>query len=202
MVSKGITIFPHTAMFNKYIRDWRRQTTNQNTWATYKTFFRRSHCEQRRAVTTAGKGGYTAAVQNVYGVTPLPLEEHQEVIDNLNTIFQGMQTHSYKLERMEQYNAVLTSSKSAVMAHLTQTTVAMNAIQAQINILSSSRTNQTRSNRKYHCWSCGINYTHRIKPCSAKKLGHWEEVWYKKILVRSKKGCKWRVRGGNEWNLN
>ena len=47
-----------------------------------------------RAVTTAGKGGYTMAVQNIYSVLPPPTEEHYEAIDNLNTVIHGMQTQS------------------------------------------------------------------------------------------------------------
>ena len=39
-----------------------------------------------------------------------------------------MQTHSYDLEGMAQANAVLTRSKSAVMAQLKHMNVTMNAI--------------------------------------------------------------------------
>ena len=69
-------------MFNKNTRDWIRQTTYQNTWANYKTFFHQDHCDQRREVTTAGKGGYTAEAHKNYGVPPPPIEEHNKVIDN------------------------------------------------------------------------------------------------------------------------
>ena len=44
--------------------------------------FHQSHREQRRAVTTAGKGGYIAAVKNIYGLLPPPPEDHHKPIDN------------------------------------------------------------------------------------------------------------------------
>ena len=70
MVSKGINLLSQTKMFNEDIIEWRHQTINQKTWAQFKILFRQSHREQRKAVTTAGKGGYTVAVQNIYGVPP------------------------------------------------------------------------------------------------------------------------------------
>ena len=91
-MSKGITLLAQTGIFNDNICEWRRKTTDQNTWAKYKLFFHRAHWEQRRAVTTAGKGGYTVTVQNVYISPPPPPEEHHETIEDIQTIFQGMQT--------------------------------------------------------------------------------------------------------------
>ena len=38
MVSTVITNLSQTATFNKYIQEWRRKTTNLNTWAGFKTF--------------------------------------------------------------------------------------------------------------------------------------------------------------------
>ena len=52
-------------------------------------FFRWAYCKQRRSYTTAGKGGYTLAVQNIYVILSPPPEEHHEGIENLNTIVQG-----------------------------------------------------------------------------------------------------------------
>ena len=77
-------------------------------------------------------------------VYPLPPEEHHEVIDNLHTIIQGMQTQIYDLQGLAQANAVLTSSKTGVLAQLTQMTVTMNDMQAQLKTLKSTPTNQTR----------------------------------------------------------
>ena len=51
--------------FDKDIWDWHQQYANLKTWANFKTLFHRAHQEQRRVVTTAGEGGYTAAVQNI-----------------------------------------------------------------------------------------------------------------------------------------
>ena len=70
IVYKGITLLAQTATFNKDIREWRQHTTNIKTWDTFKTFFHKSHCEQRREFATAGKGGYTTAVKIIYGVPP------------------------------------------------------------------------------------------------------------------------------------
>ena len=92
----------------------------------FQDIFHQYHREQRISVTTTGKGVYTAAVQNIYGVPPPPPEEHHKAIDNLNIIFRVMQTQSYNMEILEQSNAVLTSSKSAFMAQLAQKTVTMN----------------------------------------------------------------------------
>ena len=92
MVSKGITLLDQTAMFNKDIREWRYKIIELKKWSNYKTFFHQSHCKHRRAFTTAGKGGYTLAVQNIYGVPAPPPEEHHEEVDHINTIFQVMYT--------------------------------------------------------------------------------------------------------------
>ena len=174
MVSKGITLLSQTDMFNKYIREWIHQ----------------SHDQKRRAFTATGKGKYTVAVQNIYGVPPPPTEDHHEAIDNLNAIIKGMQTQSCELEVMAKSNEVLTRSNSAFMEQFAQTTLTMNSIQAQIRILSSAPTNQTRSNRTYYFQSFRSNYTHGSKTQSAKKAGHQEEAYYKKRLGGRKKGCE------------
>ena len=79
------------------------------------------------------------------------------------------------------------------MAKLAHMTVTVNPIKAKLKILSSAATNQTRSKRKYYCWSCGRNYTHGSKICSAKKAGHQKESYSNKLLGGIKKGCEWRL---------
>ena len=101
-----------------------------------------------------------------------------------------MQTHSYGLEEMAQSDAVLTISNTVVMAQLAQITFTMNTMQAQLKALSTATTNQTRSKRKYYCWSYGSNYTHSSKTYSSKKAGHQYEAYYKEILVEIEKGCE------------
>ena len=91
--------------------------------------FHQYHREQGRAVTTTGKGGYKTAVQKIYGVPPPPPEQHNEEIDNLNTIVQGMHTQNYDLEGLAQSNTVLTRSNLAVTVQLAHMNVAMNDIQ-------------------------------------------------------------------------
>ena len=139
------------------------------------------------------KRGYTSTAQNIYSETPPSPEEHYEVIKDIQTIVQGMQTQGYELEGLAQANAVLTSSKYAVMAQFTHMTVTMNAMQSQKQILASAQTNQARPKIKFYCWSCRINLTDGIKPCSEKKAGHHNEVYYKKRVGGSEKECEWRL---------
>ena len=108
-------------------------------------------------------------VQNIYGVPPPPPEEHHEAIEYIQPIVQGIQKQSYELEGLAQGNTSLTRFNSAVMAKLAQITVAMKAMQAQMNTLASAKINQTRPNRKHYCWSCSSNYTHGSKTCLLKK---------------------------------
>ena len=135
MVSKGITLLAHTATFSKYIIEWRQQTNNLKTWSKFNKFDHQANSEQRRAVTTTGKGGYTVAVQNISGVMLPPPEENHEAIENLNNIVQGIQTQSFDLKGLAQSNAVLTISNSVVMEQLAQMNVTKNAMQAQLKTL-------------------------------------------------------------------
>ena len=104
-----------------------------------------------------------------------------------------MQMYSYELEGLAQANSVLTSSNSAVMAQLAQMNVTMNDMQAQLKILSLAPNNQTRSKRKYYCFSCRSNYTHGSKTWAANKAGRQEDAYYKTRLVGSEKGYEWRL---------
>ena len=132
-------------------------------------------------------------MQNVYGAPPPPLEEHHEAIEDIQKILQGMQTQIYDLEGLAQANAVLTISNSAVMAQLSQITVTMNAMQAQLKTLSYSQTNQARPKSKHYFWSCRSNYTHGSKTLSSNKAGHKDDAYYKKIMGGSEKVCEWRL---------
>ena len=89
---------------------------------------------------------------------------------------------SYDLELLAQSNAVLTSSKSAVMAQLAQMNVIMNAMPAQIKTFSLTTMNPTSTKSNFYCWSCGRNFTHGSKACLAKKMGHKEDANYKKLV--------------------
>ena len=132
-------------------------------------------------------------VHNIYGIPPPPQEDHHEAIDYLNTIVQGMQNQMYDIEVLAQANSVLTSSNSAVMAQLAQMTETMNAIQAQLNTLSATSTYSTIPKIKYHCWSCGRNFTHGRKALYSNKSGIQYEDYYKKILGGIKRGCVLRL---------
>ena len=69
------------------------------------------------------KRGVHRDIKKIYGAPPSSLEEHHELIEDIKTIVQVMQTQGYKLEGLAQANTVLTSSKSAVMAQLVHMTV-------------------------------------------------------------------------------
>ena len=144
MVSKGITLLAHTEIFNDDIREWQRQATENKTWKKFRIFFHQEYCKKRKAVTTAGKGGYTAVVHNIYGVPPPPPEEHHEAIDHIAKIVQGMQMQIHKLEGLAQANALLTSLNTAVMDQLSHMTVTMNNTQEKIKTLATAPKNQTR----------------------------------------------------------
>ena len=128
-------------------------------------------------------------MQNIYGATPPSLEEHNEMIEDIQTIMQVMQTQGCEPEVLAQSNTVLTSSNYAVMAQLAQLTVIMNAMQAQLKTLASAETNQVRPKIKFYCCSCGINFTRGSKTCASKKAVHQEEAYYKKRMGVSEKGC-------------
>ena len=66
------------------------------------------------------------------------------MIEDIQTIVQGMQTEGYDLEGLAKSNAVLTSSNFAVMSQLAQMNVTVNAMQAQLKTLASAQTNQAR----------------------------------------------------------
>ena len=74
MVSKGITLLYQAIKFKKDIREWRRQTTNNNTWENHNPFFHQAHREQRRSVTAAGKGD-TPREYRIFMVYRFPLQK-------------------------------------------------------------------------------------------------------------------------------
>ena len=89
-------------------------------------------------------------VQNIYILLTPPPKEHHNVIDNLNTIVQVMQTQNYELEVFAQANAGLTRSKSAVMEQLSYMTMTMNAMQVQLKTFSLAPTDLTRNKTKHY----------------------------------------------------
>ena len=78
------------------------------------------------------------------------------------------------------------------MSQLAQITVTMNAMQAQLKTLTSAQNSQARPKRKFYCWSYRRNFTHGWKTYAAKKGGHKEEAYHKKMMDGSEKGCEWR----------
>ena len=98
MTSKGITLLSQTRIFNDDIIERRRKSADLKTWEKYKLFFYQSHREQERAVTTAGKGGYTATVKNLRCTTALSRRapwgdlRHINCAGNANTRLQAIRT--------------------------------------------------------------------------------------------------------------
>ena len=145
ILSKGITLLEQTATFNNDIREWRQQPSELKTWAGFKIFFHCAHREQRHVVTTSGKGGYMAEVQNIYVMlTPAPPEEHNAEIESLCDITKGMQDQIFDMDELAQVNTVLTSTNTTGMAQLEQLKIAMGDIQAKIKTLISTTTKEKR----------------------------------------------------------
>eukprot|EP00978_Attheya_sp_CCMP212_P008919 scaffold21039_cov30-Attheya_sp.AAC.2 len=84
MVTKGITLLSNTTVFNEDIKQWRRKPATEKTWEIFKTHFQRAHKERRKAITTAGQGGYNATVNFIYGV---PTTEEPECFFFIITCF-------------------------------------------------------------------------------------------------------------------
>ena len=110
IVSKGVILLAQTYTLNEDVLEWQRQSAEINTCERLNTFFKRSHREQRIAITAEIKRGCTVVVQNIYSVTPPPSEEHHKYIEYLHTIVQGTQTQIYEQEGLAQSNKVLASS--------------------------------------------------------------------------------------------
>ena len=71
-------------------------------------------------------------MQNIYSVTTTdPTGDHNEAIESLQAITQGMQYQQYEIDLMAQENAVLIRTNSAVMAQLLQLTKATEEIKSQ-----------------------------------------------------------------------
>ena len=64
------------------------------------------------------------------------------------------------------------------------------AMHAQLKTLALAQDNQARPKRKFYCWGFSINFTHGIKTCSENKAVNQEEVYYKKRIGGSEKGCE------------
>ena len=69
-------------------------------------------------------------MKKIYGAPPPSSEEHHKVIEDIQTILQGMRAQGYEMEGLAKAKAVLTRLNSAVMAQLEQMTVTTNAMQA------------------------------------------------------------------------
>jgi hypothetical protein len=193
LISKGITLLSNTAVFNDDIKDWNRQDSKDKTWANFKTHFQRAHRERRKAVTTAGQGGYNASVHNVYGYNATVNnvygnaddEAHralqQAAADSLSTIAGGMADNQTNLTELSQANAVLTASNTTMAAQMAQLMSGMQLLQTQMaqNTAGNGGKGSTGNGRRNnpnplpwaYCWSHG-KCKHTGAVCQKKKEGH------------------------------
>ena len=136
----------------------------------------------------AGKGGYTAAFQNIYSVpSPAPPEEHNVSIESLHVIAQCLQYQRHKVDGIVQANEFLTSTKTDVMVQLAQLTSAMGDMQAKIKTLSSTT---TKPKMRYYCWICDSNPKHGSRQLPTKRFGHREKSYHRNSMEGGEKFCE------------
>ena len=103
MVLKRITLISQTAVFDDNIMKWRRWPTSQNMWDDFNVFFHHMYQKQQRTTTMAIKGGYAVELQNLYGVPPpAPPENHNNKIEYMHTIAQGMKDQQHEMDHPTQ----------------------------------------------------------------------------------------------------
>ena len=92
------------------------------------------------------KRGIHRRSTKIYDVPPTPTENHNGAIYNIHIIFQGVYNQRYKLEGLAQDNIFLTSLNTWLMEELSQMTVTMNAMQAQVKIfiIGSNKPNKVQ----------------------------------------------------------
>jgi hypothetical protein len=190
LISKGITLLSNTAVFNDDIKDWNRLNATEKTWANFKSHFQRAHRERRKAVTTAGQGGYNASVHNVYGYNATVNNVYgnaeddavralqQAATDSLSTIAGGLADNQTGLAELAQANAVLTATNTTMAAQMAQLMSGMQLLQTQMAAgpaAAPSAGNGRRNNPNplpwAYCWSHG-KCKHSGKDCKKKKDGH------------------------------
>ena len=129
-------------MFNQDIQDWQRLPVAQRTWQHFQTFFQQSHKELRKTVTTAGQGGYNAAVNNMYGsVIHQAFPQKQEATDNLGQIIQGISDQQNQINKFSQANSMMQQNNSTVLT-------TMNAMMKQIQDLRDQLDKKKTGTRK------------------------------------------------------
>jgi len=194
MVTKGITLLANTAVFNDDIKQWRRTPDNEKTWEKFKSYFHRAHKERRKAITTAGQGGYNAKANSIYGVPTT--EEHEAQLDlqeraaeSLETISDGLSTHQDSISELTQANAVLTNNNTTMAAQMAQMMQQMQTLQLLVSqshghaaAPAAAPPTGGGGNRKRrqplpydYCWSHG-KCKHSSKTCTIRKEGHKEEA--------------------------
>ena len=129
LISKGVTLLADTAIFNQNIQDWQRLPVAQKIWQHFQTSFQQAQKELRKTVTTAGQGGYNAAVNNVYGsVIHQAFPQEQDATDNLGQIIQAISDQQNQTNKFSQVNSMMQQNNSTLLT-------TMNAMMEQIQDL-------------------------------------------------------------------
>eukprot|EP00978_Attheya_sp_CCMP212_P034432 scaffold144089_cov66-Attheya_sp.AAC.1 len=206
MVTKGITLLSNTAVFNKDIKQWHRKLETEKTWEVFNTHFQRAHKERRKAITTAGQGGYNVTVNSIYGVQSTEerdatLDLQERAAESLETISDGLSSHQDSISELTQANAVLSNNNTTLAAQMTQMMQQMQTLQ-----LLASQSHAPAAappaapaggggiHHKRHqplpydyCWSHG-KCKHSSKTCTLRKEGHTGEATQTKKMGGSMYG--------------
>lgn len=188
LISKGITLLRQTAVFNGDICRWKALPAAEKTWENFKRFFHRVHKENRKATVTAGEGGYSATVNNIFGtgnVTVNNIAVHcdnntgqilsEETTNNINMIADGILHHSSSIQELQQANAVLTNTNSMIMQQLQMIAAQLHQLQ-QNQQHTKPKQGSDRQNGFKYCWTCGRQKDHWSNRCPNPKEGHIKNV--------------------------
>ena len=88
------------------------------------------------------------------------------------------------MDVLAQASSILTSYNTEVMAKLTQFTVTMGEMQAQMKKMITKQT------RNFYCWSHGRNFKNVIHICRNKKAGSKNDTHYMNRLGGRNKVCE------------
>eukprot|EP00978_Attheya_sp_CCMP212_P007160 scaffold16656_cov42-Attheya_sp.AAC.3 len=189
------------AVFNEYIKQWRRKPETEKTWEVFKTHFQRAHEEWHKAITTSGQGGYNATVNSIYGVPTTEeqdaqLDLQERAAKSLETISDSLSTHQDSISQLTQANAVLSNNTTTLAAQMAQMMQQMQTLQILVSQSNGpapappplaapplaappaggGRHHKHRQPLPYdYCWSHG-KCKHSSKTCMIRKEGHKEEA--------------------------
>eukprot|EP00978_Attheya_sp_CCMP212_P005970 scaffold13447_cov59-Attheya_sp.AAC.3 len=154
---------------------------------------KRAHKEWRKAITTAGQGGYNVAINSIYGIPTNKeqaaqfLELQERAAESLETISDGLSTHQDSISDLTQANAVLSTNTTTLAAQMAQMMQQMQTLQLLVSQShghapaatppsGGARHHKCRHPLPYgYCWSRG-KCKRSSKTCTIRKEGHKEEA--------------------------